>query len=640
MMMKSLNQLPLRIDKMISVYSKKTSTELNLRKKEAMDRYVKLIQWGRANPTQFVERIFKVQLLDYQRYVFLNTWNSEVAVWLMSRNAAKSFLGGLYMMTKAMLLPVGDIYIASTVAGQSRDTFMKLENIAKKNIATVLGSTDVFVNEVVRSSANTDGFLHDKVNCSVTLFNGTTIKSLSGDAKTQVGKRASLVFFDEAGKIEDDFYALVKPFTAQNSDFKMGEGFDPRVYPPNLPTQLIYASSAEGVDTELYRQYKDCAKHMLMGIPGYFAADISCDIPLAPTQNGHPVPALLKKSEVENAMRLNPDRAVREYYNLFDKVGGSDAVVPRTIMIRNQSKYLPVSSSEDDDKKYVIAYDPALQADNSFVLIGEIYRHPEKGLKLKIVNGINLIEKMGPTDKRPLRTTEQIEWVRKIMLAYNGRNADYKNIKVRIDAGAGGHGRAIADILMLPWTDPSNSKPHIGIWDSKDETEAYRNLHNDKYPEADDCLDLVEPRKCRTQLFVDLGQMMQEDLIEFPDDLPNSGEWEIDGISRKLTEEEIRALLEIDLTKQEVMTMQKFKTTNGNITFQLPPAKQKTMHDDRAYCSALLAGYLADMRRAEMAATEKPKMNYADFLRGKFNSAAEKQKAVNPFAGGINPFKR
>lgn len=624
---------------MISVYSKKTVTELSLRKKEAMDRYVRLIQWGRSNPTQFVEKIFKVQLLDYQRYVFLNTWNSEVAVWLMSRNAAKSFLGGLYMMTRAMLFPMNDIYIASTVAGQSRDTFMKLENIAKKNIATVLGSTDVFVNEVVKNSANTDGFLHDKVNCSVTLFNGTTIKSLSGDAKTQVGKRAALVFFDEAGKIEDDFYALIKPYTAQNSDFKMGEGFDPRVYPPNLPTQLIYASSAEGVDTELYRQYRDCAKKMLMGIPGYFAADISCDIPLAPTKNGEPVPALLKKSEVENAMRLNPDRAIREYWNIFDRVGGSDSVVSRSIMIRNQSKYLPSAASDSDTKEYVITYDPALQADNSFVLIGELYRHPEKGLKIRIVNGINLIEKLGPTDKRPLRTTEQVDWIRKLLLLYNGRNLDYKNIKLRIDAGAGGHGRAIADILMLPWKD-QNGKSRIGIWDGKDESEAYRNMHNDKYPEACDCLDLVEPRKYRTQLFNDLGQMMSEDLIDLPDDLPNSGEWDMDGNVVRLTDEEIRALLEIDLMKQEVMTMQKYKTSAGNITFQLPPSKQKTMHDDRAYTLALMAGYLADLRRAELVATEKPKQDYLSYLKSRCAQGSNNKQVINPFTGLSNPFKR
>ena len=623
---------------MISVYSRKTQIELSLRRQEAMDRYVKLLQWGRANPTRFIEKIFKIQLLDYQKYVFLNTWTAETAAWVMSRNAAKSFLGGLYMMTRALLFPSSNIYIMSTVASQSRDTFMKLENIAKKNISSVIGSSDVFVNEVMRNTANTDGFLHDKTTCQVSLFSGSSIISLSGDAKSIVGKRSALNFYDEAGKIDETFVQLTLPFLSQDSNFKTGEGFDSRIYPPNIKNQAIFASSAEGVDTILYAKYKDCAKKMLMGIPGYFAADISCEIPLAPTLNGQKYTPLLKRTEIDDMMRSNPDRAAREYYNIFDQAGGSDSVVSRSIVLRNEYRYLPSSCSEGVGKKYVLAYDPALQADNSFILIGELYRDPDKGLKIRIVNGINLIEKLGPTDKRPLRTTEQVEWVRKLLLAYNGSELDYKNIKLRIDAGAGGHGRAIADILMLPWKD-QNGKSHIGIWDSKDETEAYRNMKNDKYPEADDCLDLVEPRKSRTQLFTDLGQMMSEDLIDLPEDMPNNGVWNIDGVDKTLTGEELRALLEIDLMKQEMMTMQKVKTTSGNITFQLPPAKQKTMHDDRCYCAALLAGYLADLRRAELAATEKPKQDYLSYLKNKCVQGNNKQVA-NPFAGKSNPFKR
>lgn len=516
---------------------------------------------------------------------------------------------------------------------------MKLENIAKKNISSVIGSSDVFVNEVTKNTANTDGFLHDKTSCQVSLFSGSSIISLSGDAKSIVGKRSALNFYDEAGKIDAEFISLTLPFLSQDSNFKTGEGFDSRIYPPNIKNQAIFASSAEGVDTVLYEKYKDCAKKMMMGIPGYFAADISCDIPLAPTLGGKQYAPLLKRTEIDDMMRSNPDRAAREYYNIFDRAGGSDSVVSRSIILRNEHRYLPIPCSEGIDKKYVLAYDPALQADNSFILIGELYRDPEKGLKMRIVNGINLIEKLGPTDKRPLRTTEQVEWVRKLLVMYNGGALDYKNIKLRIDAGAGGHGRAIADILMLPWKD-QNGKSHIGIWDSKDETEAYRNMHNDKYPEADDCLDLVEPRKCRTQLFTDLGAMMSEDLIDLTEDLPNNGEWDIDGVTKTLTGEELRALLEIDLMKQEIMTMQKIKTAAGNVTFQLPPAKAKTMHDDRAYCAALLAGYLADLRRAEQAATERPKQDYLSYLKSRCAQGSNNKQVTNPFAGLSNPFKR
>lgn len=621
---------------MISIYNNKTQTELSLRRQEAMDRYVRLIQWGRANPTRFVEQIFKVELMDYQKYVFLNTWDAEVAAWVMSRNAAKSFLGGLYMMTRATLFPTCSIYIMSTVAGQSKDTFLKLENIAKKNISSVVGSSDVFLNEVVKSNANTDGFTHNATTCQTTLFNGSIITSLSGDAKSIVGKRSNLNFYDEAGKIDPDYFALTKPFCSQNSDFKLGTGFDSRVYPQNMRNQIIYASSAEGVDTELFQQYKECAKNMMMGIPGFFAADISCEIPLHPTLNGEPTTPLLKQSEIDNAMRTNEGRALREYYNIFDTSGGSDALVSRSIIIKSQKNYLPVSESDSDDKQYVLCYDPALQADNSFVLIMEVFKDPEMGYKGRIVNGINLIERLGPTDKRPLRTPDQIDWIRKLFLQYNGRNPDYKNVVLRIDAGAGGNGRSISDTLMLPWNSKDGMR-HPGIWDSHEETETYRNMHNDKYTDAYDCLQIVDPRKWRTSMFTDLSEMFQGEFIELPIELPRNGEITLeDGTTAKLTDEEMRALLEIDLMKEEIMAMQKTKSASGEVKFALPPSRSRKMHDDRCYCMALAAGYLANLRREDMAACEKPKQNFMSYLQS--CSVEQNKKTQNPFAGKINPF--
>ncbi len=96
---------------MISVYNRLTETELNLRRLESMEQYNRLIQWGRANPTRFIEEIFKVQLLDYQKWVILGTWTAEQAVWVCSRNAGKSFLGALYIGARALLFPKQNIFI-------------------------------------------------------------------------------------------------------------------------------------------------------------------------------------------------------------------------------------------------------------------------------------------------------------------------------------------------------------------------------------------------------------------------------------------------------------------------------------------------------------------------------------------------
>ena len=65
---------------MISLYSRKTETDLTIRKKESMDKYVDLIQWGRRNPVLFAEKIFGVEFMDYQRYVFMMSWNTPYVV--------------------------------------------------------------------------------------------------------------------------------------------------------------------------------------------------------------------------------------------------------------------------------------------------------------------------------------------------------------------------------------------------------------------------------------------------------------------------------------------------------------------------------------------------------------------------------
>ena len=258
------------------------------------------------------------------------------------------------------------------------------------------------------------------------------------------------------------------------------------------------------------------------------------------------------------------------------------------------------------------------------------------GYKGKIVNGINLIERLGPTDKRPLRTPDQIDWIRRLLLQYNGHNPDYKNVVLRIDAGAGGNGRSISDTLMLPWNSKDGMR-HPGIWDSHEETETYKNMHNDKYTDAYDCLQIVDPRKWRTSMFTDLSEMFQGEFIELPAELPRNGEITLeDGTVAKLTDEEMRALLEIDLMKEEIMAMQKTKSASGEIKFALPPSRSRKMHDDRCYCMALAAGYLANLRREDMAACEKPQQDFMSYLKSR--SVEQIKKTQNPFAGKSNPF--
>lgn len=625
---------------MISVYSKKTEIELNIRRLESIEKYNRIIQWGRANPVQFIDLVFKITLIDYQKYVFLNTWTTEHAAWVCSRNGGKTFLLAVYTMARNLLFPSFMTYIMSYTGFQSRETFMKIENIVKKNIASLVGSSDVFANETVKNNSNKDGFTHGSSNYEVELYNGSKITSLVGKAVNIVGMRSNLNVYDEAGKISDDFFALTKPFTTQNIDFKTGEGFDERVYPMGVPTQNIYASSAENVETHLWKQYSDCYKNMMMGIPGFFCADINCEMPLKPYINGIAAPALLKQTEIDSAMRTNEAKALREYYNIFDTSGGSDAAVQRSVILRNEFRYLPYNCSASDDKHYVLLYDPALQADNSFVLIAEMFRDKEKGWKARIINGINLIERISPTETKPLRTPEQLDWLRKLIVAYNGNNVEYSNIHVYIDAGPGGAGRQYGDLLMMDWRD-ANGVEHRGIIDESDESSM---AQRPKYPHAVNRLRLMEPTKFKPLMYGALSEMMQQDLIEMPISIPNNGIMELeDGTKRVLTSDEVRAMVEIDLTKEEVMAIQKTKTVSGLIQYKLPANKERKYHDDRAYCLAMLGWHLSEIRREERASFEVPKANFEEYFKGlsaQERKASTFQGRTNPFASKGNPFAR
>lgn len=71
-------------------YVRKTDLELSQKKKEAYDKYSDLIQWGRRSPVQFAEEVIGIELLDYQRYCFVGSWDKQYSVLCMGRNSGKA----------------------------------------------------------------------------------------------------------------------------------------------------------------------------------------------------------------------------------------------------------------------------------------------------------------------------------------------------------------------------------------------------------------------------------------------------------------------------------------------------------------------------------------------------------------------
>lgn len=599
--------------------------QLSQRKLDGYLKLAEIIQWGRKYPVRFVERFFGMELLDYQKYVFMESWAKQYVLWCMGRSSGKTTLGALFIMAKSMLFPNFQTYILAGVGSQSQETFQKIEKIAKREIASFTGLTDVFYNETIKSAANTDGFTHNPASFQFKLYNNSTVNSLNGSFDNNRSKRSNLNFYDESGFAPDELFATSEPFAVQNSDFRLGGDVDVSLLPKQIPNQLIYASSASSTETYFYRKYSDIAKKMFMGDKRYFIADISADVVINATFNGKLYPvSLLSQETVDSAIRDNPAKGLREYKNIFTTEGSDQQIIKRAIIIRNSETRPPVLANQGG-RTFVLAVDPARTNDNAICTIGEYYKDPNIGWKMKIVNSVCWTDKRNKL-KKPLSSPDQIKDFKRLLMDYNGiQAADYENIlKILVDSGAGGGGISTwGDSLLKPWID-NKGMNHKGFIDKEygQGSEKLYQPYASQFPNNDeDTLKLIAPQKYKTEMFDALIDMMKLDLISFPEEYDSKGELTMinkDDIDEqghqkvkkyKLSDDEIIALINIDLLKEEVLSMYSFKNKNGTVTYDLAPEKKNKMHDDRAYTMAMLAWYLKCLRRKDLTEGKRKELN-------------------------------
>lgn len=424
-------------------------------------------------------------------------------------------------------------------------------------------------------------------------------------------KRSNLNIYDESGFISENYIQTTSAFTLQNSSFKLGGGIDTETLPKAIPNQLLFCSSASSVDTYFFQKYKEYSKLMFSGSKDHFVADLDCEVVINATNRGKKlyVP-LLTQDKVDDAMRQNREKALREYYNQFTTEGGSNQPIKRSEIIKNSSLRAPVLFNEDSSyHRFLLAYDPARSYDNSIVGVAEIIEDENIGLKLRIHNCVSLVD-IGKKNKTPMRTPEQIEYIKDMILNYNGYGfADYENIeKLLIDSGSGGGGVNIADYFMEDWKDKKGNI-HRGIID-KEESKDYIG----KFPNALDKLMLVSPKKYRTEMFDSFIEMLNLGLIEFTENydmkgflsIPIDKDGELGYEKKELTFEEELALKNIDIAKEELVQIYRFDSTGSGYRYDLPQDKKNTMHDDRAYVFCMLAWYLKELRRERIT---KKKIN-------------------------------
>lgn len=631
-----------KVDDRFTIFVKPTEKILSQRHLESLNKLAEIQQWGLRNPTKFAKRFIGVDLMDNQEYVLMNSWTKTYALWVCTRNWGKSLIIALYHMLRGLLIPYCRGYILSGTAAQSIETFEVIYRLAMGEITTFTGlEKDIFRNEVVRSQASSDGFIRNPAGFTYRLFNGSFVKTLNSNIQNMRGKRADLVTFDESGFLSGETFQVIEPYTAQNKDFKTGDDIDITLLPHELPSQLLYASSASDVDTPFYDKFKSYSKMMIAGCPEYFVADLNCDVIIKPLMHGVFMPTgLIDQTKVDTAMAEDKEKALREYYCHFTREGGVGQIIKRADIVRNSSTYAPLMAN-DGNRKFIICYDPARSADNSFILISELIDTPDRGLIVRLVNGVNLID-VNRKKRTPMTTPEQIEHLKKLILAYNGSASDYDNIVfLGIDAGAGGGGVTIADLLMPDWHETGHEgDPHYkhhGLIDRE-----YSSDYIKTFPNALDKLRLLSPKKYKSDMYEATIQMVTQGLVEFPAEYSGYGyltllkvdesamkkiEAKIEREAKEknytpekkaarlqeeiensnsakteryaLTDDEEIALTQLDALKTELVNIVRKKRDGDKDSFDLSPEKAKVLHDDRAYTFAMTCWILSELRRQE-----------------------------------------
>lgn len=606
---------------------KKVKKLISERKRRICELDAESIAFYRRNPCIACEDLLGIRLIDSQKYILQESWNKPHVLWCCSRNFGKSFLGAVFMILKAVLYENQAIYIVSSVGNQSKETFSKIEEIVLrigKTAASIDSLQDIIEKETVKSTNNKTGFQHNPESFHVSFYNGSEIFTLNGKPDNNRSRRATLVFFDEAAFSSDELIAVCEAFATQNTEFKTStdDSFNPETEKRKCPTQLVYASSQDDMTKMFYKHYKNFAKHMLAGDRDYFVADMICDCAINTFMNGKPYSPLLTKDKVDAAMKANPEKARREYYNQPTRDGGVNQIIKWGTIRRNETFYLPQLNFEAGNR-IVMAFDPARTNDNSILSMMRLTNDVNYGYIGEIVNCVNFVDPNSSKGYK-LDSNRQLARIRENLTLYNGQALDYENIEMLlVDAGAGGGGTSTyGDGLLNDWTD-KNGRTHRGLIDKT--SDIYKG-YEEIYPNAVDKLRLLSPRKYKTQMVEEFIELMDLGVIKFPFEYKQEyiSFARDDGDNQKmetyqLSTKEIVALQSIDIMKNEITSIYKYtNSANTSVTYALAKEKETNpnFHDDRFYTAIMLAHYLYGLRRGQtVQSTPKEKFSFASAPR-------------------------
>ena len=628
------------------VYIKPVNYPLSNKKIDRLIQIAQMQRYFQCNPVRFIEIMFNIELLDFQALMIQRSWLTQNVLYVCSRGVGKTTVVDLELMAKGMLNANHWSYIASGTGGQAEQSFTVLEKLANDNIDTFEGSTGkIFKDEVEIKNAAGDGFSHSAGGFTYSLYNGSSCTTLNSNLDAKRGARGSVIF-DESAFLSEDMLNIYGAFAIVDKNLKTGKdssghSIDPirqRTFPTDVPNQKFYISSASSTDMPFYRLYRDFAKKQIEGDPDFCVLHIDCEQAFKPTLHGELIAPLLQRSQVDSELRRNPEKARREFFCTFTVDSGADAIIRRGVITRNEETRAPLLYNDTGDRKFIITYDPARIRDNSAVLVGELYNAAKDGepvdMKVRLVSCQNLMD-IGKKTKSPMRIPEQVDYIRKLILAYNGGADGYGNIVgVWIDAGAGGQASAITDLLMQDWT-TADGVTHRGLID-RDYSEEYVK----RFPNAVDKLHVMQPTAYKSLMYEALIEMITQDKMSFTASYDNKGyltvfdvdedliakererleaKYSKQKLSKDIIEEKIKdalvqlqsvntktikldweeelSLANMDALKEELVSMVRKPRESGKDSFELSPEKANRIHDDRAYCAAMMGWALSEERR-------------------------------------------
>lgn len=100
---------------MLEKFFPKMTVELSHRQLEEYEQLSKILNAGRSNPVWFANYFFGIELMDYQRWCFMESWDKPFVLWLACRGSGKALAIGAPIPTPSGYTTIGELKVGDKV---------------------------------------------------------------------------------------------------------------------------------------------------------------------------------------------------------------------------------------------------------------------------------------------------------------------------------------------------------------------------------------------------------------------------------------------------------------------------------------------------------------------------------------------